>query len=777
MLGGTARNEQRKHPRAGSRFRYLMAAALMTALPLLAPADPAWARPIADPDPTEDGGGGGTGGHVYIHPANGFSWNAANRFNGWDDAWRSREQIKAWASETYKPSYVNPDSWNISVMGCQSENDYLSNIDPKGYEQLQEEEPDKYPDQTTLYRWQWNGNNSGFKKSCTGVLDFPKEGIHFVTLTARYADNTEETWQLPVEVKDFLVVVIGDSSASGEGSPDIKLDDSTTGRAEWIDNRCHRSNNAGGAQAAKRLEGGDPHSSVTFLSFACSGATLATDSYDGEVLDPYEDEEDYDLRGSGVTGPYAGIEPTKFIGADEADFRDKLPSQVDQLWNALTDFGAHQPRKIDVLIIAGGINDARFADLAATCVMFWGCHLDAQIVGETPGTQRSLDDQFHHDANNIPMGFEILKNQLAASRPLDDGTMSLPIEAEKKLALTYPPFFRDDEGDQCTFVLNDGIPDGFVALYFFITPFPLNLVPPGFTTDEIDHAESVWAPYLNAKVAQGADLAGFELIDTIPNRFDRHGICADDAYINTPTVSKETQGNADGQAGALAKLSSKGTAHPNTKGYSAYADEILRHLGHLTEKEGNLPPVAVADKMSASKFAGGSINVLANDTDADPADVLAARLATSPQHGEVTVQLDGTAKYSPSRGYVGEDSFLYEVTDGQDSRFATVDVTVRAPIRLNTTVVAGEMTEIGGFAGTVFLDPPYRLAFDQPLVPAQGSTRFQAEDGTLFFTPPPLGRGRIRLDYTLFSDTTDRTSPSYGESVRGRLIVRVKRPR
>jgi len=49
--------------------------------------------------------------------------------------------------------------------------------------------------------------------------------------------------------------------------------------AVWQDQRCDRSGYSGPAQAALALEAADPHTSVTFISFACSGASLNTPQY------------------------------------------------------------------------------------------------------------------------------------------------------------------------------------------------------------------------------------------------------------------------------------------------------------------------------------------------------------------------------------------------------------------------------------------------------------------------------------------------------------------
>ena len=67
--------------------------------------------------------------------------------------------------------------------------------------------------------------------------------------------------------------------------------------------------------------------------------------------------------------------------------------------------------------------------------------------------------------------------------------------------------------------------------------------------------------------------------------------------------------------------------------------------------------------------AGTPLNVaaaqglLAGSSDAD-GEPLVAALAANPAHGAVTVNADGSFVYTPSPGYAGADSFVYEVSDG-----------------------------------------------------------------------------------------------------------------
>jgi len=90
--------------------------------------------------------------------------------------------------------------------------------------------------------------------------------------------------------------------------------------------------------------------------------------------------------------------------------------------------------------------------------------------------------------------------------------------------------------------------------------------------------------------------------------------------------------------------------------------------------------------------------LVANDSDVDATPVVAI-LVQGPQHGQVTLQPDGSFIYIPDAFYFGPDSFSYQVTDGIDvSGVATVslDVTLLAP----SGGSMGPMNPTGGDAST-----------------------------------------------------------------------------
>ncbi|MBQ4827631.1 tandem-95 repeat protein, partial [Leisingera sp. HS039] len=95
----------------------------------------------------------------------------------------------------------------------------------------------------------------------------------------------------------------------------------------------------------------------------------------------------------------------------------------------------------------------------------------------------------------------------------------------------------------------------------------------------------------------------------------------------------------------------------------------------VTVQPVNDAPVAQDDAAATDPDAAVSIDVLANDSDAD-GDALSLDVSGSaPANGSVALA-GGEILYTPDPGYIGQDSFSYAVSDGSESRTATVTVTV-----------------------------------------------------------------------------------------------------
>ncbi len=90
----------------------------------------------------------------------------------------------------------------------------------------------------------------------------------------------------------------------------------------------------------------------------------------------------------------------------------------------------------------------------------------------------------------------------------------------------------------------------------------------------------------------------------------------------------------------------------------------------------NTAPNARNDSVTTEENDPVSIAVLGNDTDAD-GDTLDITRLDDPSNGEVRLLDDGRVVYTPDNGFSGEDSFTYQVSDGEGGTdTARVDVTV-----------------------------------------------------------------------------------------------------
>jgi len=74
-------------------------------------------------------------------------------------------------------------------------------------------------------------------------------------------------------------------------------------------------------------------------------------------------------------------------------------------------------------------------------------------------------------------------------------------------------------------------------------------------------------------------------------------------------------------------------------------------------------------------------------TDQRPGGYLVYSASTSPSHGSVTVNADGTFTYTPTTGFYGSDSFYYEVTDTMPSGYVQPGYTYTARVSITVTRV------------------------------------------------------------------------------------------
>jgi lysophospholipase L1-like esterase len=200
-----------------------------------------------------------------------------------------------------------------------------------------------------------------------------QQGSYTVRLMATGLLNTggPQTTTITIQVKDILIVSIGDSYASGEGNPVVPsaLDPQWAYSPDPVMNLenadAHRSTIAGPAQFALQLQEANPHEAVTFVSVADSGATVPV----------------------GVLGPMPSI----------GDPSHQLPAQIAEVQQIIG------TRHIDVLTVSVGADDIGFSTLAKDLIenTYIGVPSRARILSRFQASLRRLPRHYAQLARAI----------------------------------------------------------------------------------------------------------------------------------------------------------------------------------------------------------------------------------------------------------------------------------------------------------------------------------------------------------------------------------------
>ncbi len=208
--------------------------------------------------------------------------------------------------------------------------------------------------------------------SCAFTLGLRHQGRHRLAVVTP-AGRVERT----LAVDDRLVVVLGDSVASGEGNPRRPSRDRSRPKTQdgvWLERRCHRSSASGFEVAARQIaRRTERATSVTFVNLACSGATVP----------------------NGILGPYRGIEfPIRAgRGAAGRDDAPLLEPQIDRLRRLDRRAGG-----VDAVLVSIGANDVGFGRFVVLCATRRGCargRLDGRPAAElVPELIAGLDARY-----------------------------------------------------------------------------------------------------------------------------------------------------------------------------------------------------------------------------------------------------------------------------------------------------------------------------------------------------------------------------------------------
>ncbi|MFM8895049.1 MAG: hypothetical protein ACKOE2_06660 [Actinomycetales bacterium] len=364
------------------------------------------------------------------------------------------------------------------------------------------------------------------KKTCRTQVMLP-EGDYTFRLQVTRAGRTDNV-EIPASVRNILMVVLGDSYASGEGTPrniDAWIRQAgflTTFMPYWDDDPCDRSAMSGPAQAALALERVSSKTSVTLVDVSCAGATVD----------------------AGVLGPQPGAR--------------KSLSQIEQVRRIIGD------RAIDVASITVGGNDVGFTSILTSCSTRVDCPIQRASNGPL-AAYPTLQDGAQARLGTLPAAYARIAGCLGGSACALAGPGAdrpLPIAAGGAVFPTmYPDITRAASGAPCTYLTMDAT-DFAWARSTLLVPDPTPTYPYRTTANK-DVVLAVPNGTLNSQIAATGNLGWRPVAGSWGASGDSqtgHGVCAgDQAWVFGLT--------------ALQGFPS-GSFHPNPRGQQATAKAI-----------------------------------------------------------------------------------------------------------------------------------------------------------------------------------------------------------
>ncbi|MEO6812040.1 MAG: Ig-like domain-containing protein, partial [Isosphaeraceae bacterium] len=236
-----------------------------------------------------------------------------------------------------------------------------------------------------------------------------------------------------------------------------------------------------------------------------------------------------------------------------------------------------------------------------------------------------------------------------------------------------------------------------------------------------------------------------------------------DLYFTTSTGNTigriNTSGTFVGSYSVPTSASNPAGITVGPDGHILFTEATGNQIGRL-----NLEPFAVSDSYPVNQDSSLSVNaasgVLANDGDPE-GDTITAFPMSSPSHGNVALNLDGSFTYTPNSGYFGPDSFTYMVGDGVElSALATVNITVNGlPISTDDSYTVGQDTILNVNAANGVLandsDPDSDpITANLLALPSHGTLTLNP-DGSFTYTPDTGYAGPDAFAYLANDGSTD----------------------
>jgi hypothetical protein len=257
-----------------------------------------------------------------------------------------------------------------------------------------------------------------------------------------------------IAVRDLLIAGLGDSFASGEGNPDVpvtldqnkrfrnfypaRLRNDRGGNAVWLDQKCHRSVYSYQLRAALQIAIENKQTSVTFLGYACSGATieaglLGPQDYVGYLSDG--NETDPSIRAT--SGGKRDSQLYRLL----ADICTEELEKAGGVWRCPSE---NFRRPIDFLFLSIGGNDIGFSNLVAWSTLRRSV---SSRIAKFFGATVSPEDFENAMQDRLPGLYARLSRVLSESVPIRGGDIGF--DASRVVLGSYPDILVDETGAVC----------------------------------------------------------------------------------------------------------------------------------------------------------------------------------------------------------------------------------------------------------------------------------------------------------------------------------------
>jgi hypothetical protein len=457
--------------------------------------------------------------------------------------------------------------------------------------------------------WSIASDDGALQVRATGprpIVRLP-QGRYTATVTVERGDGRRESARAAIRVKDVLIVAMGDSMACGEGNPEVPacwergcmglprcagLGGALLGRREpstpalWADggpegdqpritpagvlppanvlhNRAHRSTRSAPAQFAMQVEAADPHTSVTFVGLAVTGARTA----DMFVPD------------------WSGENPALGPGL-------VLPAQFDEL-NAI--LGS---RPVDVLALSMGFNDCRPFEILGELIRREVRSVDPLSLLAAHPTR----SDWAAAAPGIHWGRMRLRQDAGLIYDFDEAAAAALAAARDELARLGWSIAQDPRLSRAEVYLLE-YPDPTHVAGGETGEAIFDDMVPGLRINrrELDLARERLMQPLNQSRREGACRLGWTYVGGIFAAFQDHGYAARDTWFVRAKESEQIQGPRCSLVGYLRGAFSPGMLHPNHRGHQVIAD--LVYTSYVSQKRGK-GSQTVSDAMRELKGSG-----------------------------------------------------------------------------------------------------------------------------------------------------------------------------